>query len=242
MFVPVVHWPGSWVKLDDAEQARGHLAMAHIMNSGVQDAALALHFFESVWQEERPSSRSEWELRRDLTKLARARLGFDGTEGHDQWATTVQIEVLQLLLQRGMMPADYAHRALFVHAKSFLFALDNAARALRSAAGMPGAPPPLSDVKDSWATHFPDLVAVRDTSHHPEDRLRGLGGPRRPPLPPGAIFLENLDGTVLSSTMANGEIGRVDISRESLKVASDLVNEALATYEWEGSPNISPRA
>jgi hypothetical protein len=120
-------------------------------------------------------------------------------------------------------------------------------------AASPGALPALlCDFTDA----FPALAEVRNSAHHQEDRLLGLGRNRKPIKPEpintpgisaqlGGVFVsECLEDSRYSATMANGIYGQIDVSFDSLKILQVIVQAVIDTFDWgrPGMPIQAPSA
>ncbi|HBZ8792874.1 TPA: hypothetical protein MNE40_005461 [Klebsiella pneumoniae] len=55
-----------------------------------------------------------------------------------------------------------------------------------------------------------------------------------------ALILNSLFGTKYSCTMADGHLGEVDVSAESLSKVHKILSDTLSSFSWKGSPEIYP--
>lgn len=159
---------------------------------------------------------------------------------------------------RGNIPREFSDKKKFLYAKSFLFALDSFDRFLGVLSKENGAPNSLTSIHNRINQEFPGLRGVRNSTHHLEDRSRGLGDFDRKTkkmkvlqLKPitnsainaplgNALILNSLFGTKYSCTMADGHLGEVDVSAESLSKVHKILSDTLSSFSWKGSPEIYP--
>lgn len=147
----------------------------------------------------------------------------------------------------GSMPKDFVLKRRLIAARAFLYAIDNIDKGLQVLSKEAVAPPELANDCHALAEIFPDLRQVRNSAHHMEDRVRGLGrnGNRIQAKPielPGIVsgggnmFLDCVIGKSFASHMADGHLGRVEVSVESLIKLRELLHGVFARFEWIGSP------
>jgi hypothetical protein len=155
--------------------------------------------------------------------------------------------------QAGRLPREFEHNQAFMHARSFLYALDLFDKFLNVLKSQPNAPEKIPELHERFGASFPDLRLVRNTVQHMEDRSRGLGAGRNPKpldLRPvdnqlikaegGALILNCLNGTKYGNTMSDGHYGEIDVSPESMKSLCSIFQEVLDSFEWKGPKNHLP--
>lgn len=136
------------------------------------------------------------------------------------------------------LPWSYKRQIVFVHAHTFVYSLDRIDRTLQVLLALFDGSYDISDIYKYFQDSIPDLRGVRNSSAHSEDRMRGLGNYKKPivPNPPGFIMLENLHGTKFTSTMANGNLGNVDITLDTLKTSETAIQAVIDHLKWKGMP------
>jgi hypothetical protein len=137
----------------------------------------------------------------------------------------------------------------FLYAKSCLYALNTIAKALRTLAMMPGLPAGIAQARDDFEARFPTLVAVRDSAHHPEDRIRGVRGRagRETPIATqpimnevvhapggGVIMLDTLNNNRYGGTLADGTYSEVEISAATVAGAQQVIQQVVDAFSWRG--------
>jgi hypothetical protein len=260
-------WPGTW--LDDLPDRVAFEVekMLGLLESALADAALSLGLFEAEQAADdarHARHREEWEHKRaaeaalvvhfegqlapDLPPEERWRLG-------EQVRERAHVAAKRSRWQSGRLPDAYAHRLPFLYAKSCLYALDTIAKALRTLARMPGLPAGVGQARDAFGARFPTLVAVRDSAHHPEDRIRGVRGragketsiETQPILGDaihapggGVIVLDMLDNNRYGGTLADGTYGEVEISAETVAGAQQVIQQVIDAFSWRGPRQHKP--
>jgi hypothetical protein len=215
------------------------------------DAALALSWFEETLEDDVAKMRRGWDVDREYRKLATSMLEKDADTHDPAFVWKVQRLAYALSLNAGVLPLTYLQAVPFVHARTFLFALDGISRALGTTSRVRNAPDALSDIKRHWVETFPGLRDVRDSAHHGEDRVRGRGRDGKPidlkPLvneaidAPGGVLATNmLIGRNYGSTVSDGTYKEVEISEASLRACESYVQEAVDAFSWKGFSRLGP--
>ena len=151
----------------------------------------------------------------------------------------------------GEWPESYKHRLPFLSAKCFVYALDTLGKALAQLVDIPGAPD-LNRMLAAWNQDLPDLVHVRDSAHHAEDRVRGKRHNKSIELKPiqnemidapggGVLIVDALVGSRYGGTLGDGRYGEVDVSSRSLAAAQKIVQDTLNSFQWRGPVEHRPR-
>ena len=147
-----------------------------------------------------------------------------------------------------MRPSLAVRRLPYLHANTFVFALDYIARAASRLAAIPDAPAGVRAALDDFREAFPGLKGGRDSAHHRDERLVGIANRHRIEPKPvhtaqvnasiGITVLECFEGSLVGSTAENGEVAQVDVSETSLEAAHDCIVKILALYPWHGPPQV----
>jgi hypothetical protein len=218
-----VHYPGSTIIGLSPEAAFRARTLLSLGETHLIDSALALPMFE---------------LARNA--LLRRHIAVENTD--------------PVVDTRGLasLPPQYLHRLPFVHAHTILYGLDGISRALQRLASTDGAPSGLTRIANDFASDFPELKFVRDSSHHLEDRALGLDQRGKPlDLKPitsgpiqsttgGVLALDNLEDESLCFTGVDGNYHRVAMSSSSLRKAQSSVQDAINQFDWSGPAQILP--
>jgi len=151
----------------------------------------------------------------------------------------------------GRMPDNYQHRLPFIHAHTVVYALDSIGKALDALTGISGLPAAVTTARDGYRAALPNLVHVRDSAHHVEDRARGLDRRGRPLVlqpvdnqmfnaPNGMLGLSNLNGNKLGYTASDGHYHEIEISANSVQAAQAAIQQTLDAFSWRGPTRAVP--
>ena len=257
MYIVELNYPGINLDYPDADDQWTEARERQLgdFESPLVEAALALIWFEqsvparraAPSTEDRAAELQRW---RDLQKKIAAELGVNAR--HDQILLRVEIELKRERWQRGVLPKAYKWRVPFVHAKTFLYALDRIDKLLDVLANTPQVPGAVATALERFRVSVPDLRGVRNSVAHYEDRSRGLDRDEKPldlkptSLPLARAFLgkclalENLCGNRFGSTMADGHYGEVEVSRTTLEAAGAAIQAVINAFRWKGLPQHWP--
>jgi hypothetical protein len=180
--------PGTWLDNLPDEVSFDVDRVLDLLESTLADAALSLGLFEAeqaASTARHAQHRQEWEQNRAAeaalvaayeSELASHVLPEERWRLDEQTRERARIEAKRARWQSGQLPDAYAHRLPFVHARSCVYALDTIGKAIKSLARMPGLPAGVAQARADFEARFPTLVSIRDSAHHPEDRVRGVRG------------------------------------------------------------------
>lgn len=259
MYVLELLQPGAFLDgIEDDEKHREVLFLLELLTGCVDDAAIALNQFVEYGEmlQRRYESGAEVaehlrpkELRTQLRSEMEVPLEF-------RYGDEVELElsrrVRTILISEGVKPASYHWRTIFGHAKSYVYALDTFQNALRILARMEVAPDGVRVAQTAFEQEFQDLVHVRNTAHHAEDRIRGLDRRKRPiRLQPfnfpgdsnsdgGAIVMGHLLGDRYIVTIEDGSCGEVEVSLRTASVLTSVAQQVLDSFQWRGPATLLP--
>jgi len=145
--------------------------------------------------------------------------------------------------EAGAQPDAYATTAAMVHARAFVFALDTIGKSLGELKKLT-AGDDLVQLVAHRQKAMPDLVRVRDSAHHSEDRVQGKARERRiDPAPVetealstsgGVMVIGFLNGDRYGGTASDGTYSEVPVYEATSRDAADLVQEAHRMFDWTG--------
>ena len=263
LYVFELTWPGTRLEDLPDQVASDVEKMLYLLESALADAAVSLGLFEAEqaaavarhaqhregWEQKRAAQAAlaaqfESQLAPDLPPEERWRLD-------EQTRERARIEAKRARWRGGQLPDAYAHRLPFLHAKSCLYALDTIAKVIRTLGTMPGLPAGVAQAQADFESRFPTLVAIRDSAHHPEDRIRGVRGGRGGRETPivaqpillrnamyapggGVIVLDFLNDNRYGGTLADGTYAEVEISAGTVTGAQQLIQQVLDAFSWRG--------
>lgn len=249
MYIASVTFPGMALELSP-DESRSHVqALFRNMTSALAEAAVSLGWFEAD-RSTSEDGRAAWDLSQAIREEARRAIRGDASDdlrlpASDRERVEIEALALEIARSRGIHPPEYRSLVVFLHARTFLYALDAVARSLGAIAKTPGVPRDVEDIAAAWAAACPTVQAIRDSSHHMEDRARGLDRNRRPlQLKPivtpyisasgGALILNSLTDNRYGTTTAAGDFEEVDVTPASLEMARSLVQRAIDAFSWTG--------
>ena len=260
-----LRYPGIRPSDLEPQAASDLMNLLTLMEHGVAEAAVSLHFFEAAMQSaargRRSASERDWQADSTKRQAVEARLMAQvpvnpSAEGRWQaqqavWDEASQ-EVRREAWREGEWPDSYQHAVPFLYAKSFLYAVDSVAQALALLTKEPWANDTIQTVAAEWETAFPTIRKVRNTSQHQEERIlrRGPGGKAittqaidNPMIkaPEGSVtILNHLNGNHFGCTMVDGHFGEVEVSGETLIATGSLVQGTIDAFAWNGPGRYAP--
>ena len=259
IYIFEITYPGSRLVGLDRDWAWKAEQAIRELETPVVDAALALSMFEAEQNRPFPSHDSEkWqrdaERRQHLEAEISQQLGVDRYD----WDSYERIRTAADLISKrekwaaGQLPRSYEGRFVFIHARSYLLALDRFDRSLQAFAEMDDVPDTVKKAPERLESILANLRAVRNSVAHHEDRSRGLLRPgKHLDLKPidnqlinaphgGVLVLEGLMNNRFGSVMADGHYGEVEISPTVLGQVRDLLQDVINSFDWDGPPRHEP--
>ena len=261
MYIFELTKPGNWIECEDKDWSLKIERLLHLLESAFYEANVALNLFmqqRKLHIEQQGVSQSQWDNemqeRRAIEDRVRKEMGVSPFENSENIRFEVEVRIKREQWVNGYVPQSHQHCLTFIHAKSFLYAIDAIDKFLKVILLEPGVPNTIQKLHEKIGIEFPDLRGVRNSTQHLEDRARGLGAGRDPkPLnlqpinnafmhaPQGALVLNSLNGTKFGTTMADGHYGEVDISPESLSKIQSIIQGVLDSFKWIGNKQHLPR-
>jgi hypothetical protein len=240
-----VSLPGSWIQIPkstqrtDIEAASGEnvtgaldsqwdrdaLTLVRTLASTFEESNLALILFEDA----HAAWRSEWTRLR--SEIDAPRKAFRHRQEDES-----RIE------QNAGLPLNMLRMAMHLHARSFLFGLDRFSKLLDTQAATEHAPVEVKGLPAEFEAAFPDVLELRNSAHHPEDRILWRGRRKRDKtfdrLPAGYLATDGLaeseEGHLYMATMVDGTQGRLLVGTPTLHSLADLLQRAMRPWTWVG--------
>lgn len=256
MYVCELIKPGSFICHEDREYSWKFENLIRYLESSFCEANVSLNLFTDEYikaeQFKTPTyeeAMADFQKRKDLGEEIRNELRSDYSE---DVIFEVDVRFKREKWSKGVMPASHQHCLLFIFAKSFLYSLDAICRFIKVISDQHGAPEKTKELNVRISECFPHLRAVRNSAQHLDERacLKGAYGKRLEPkgvsngsynVPPGALMLDNLNGSKFGTTMADGHYGEIDVTHETLEIIRDIVQEVICSFQWEGAKEFLPR-
>ncbi len=258
MHILEIHTPGTELKLTDFSSPRAKWVMEDMLASLKRhffDATLALHLFEQSRQISDPDPTLEQFQRRldRLTELENnINLELDRSPAAPNLATA-EVMLKREQWKSGYLPEDLERRIPFLHAKSFISALDSFDRLLLVIAESEGAPN-LNEIYLKLQHALPQLRKIRNSVQHSEDTIRELHGQGKnkkriilqpisaefapPELP--TLITEQLNSSSFGTTVSDGNYVEIEIGASTLKILQNVLQEVLDSFSWSGPAGHSP--
>ena len=248
MYIAEIVRPGTWLDLPDRELSFEVEGMLGSLEDRLAEAAIALTMFESA-QLSRGDPRDEWEMDAairgevdDLLRQEAAELYF---LDFDRFRLESERRVLKRKADLGILPRSYSHKIPFIHAHSFVYAVDSFGKFLDELCGYEVLPNMLKEVRDGFNAKLPMVRKIRNSALHIEDRSRryaSIGDKRKGKKMQvdGFLGLSNLEGNQLCYTIDDGTYQKVEISPVTLGVLVEVANSIFSLLPWKGPAYVIP--
>jgi hypothetical protein len=251
-----IRYPGTW--FDGTLNSERVSPLLVVLEGHLADASVGLALFEEA--RSRPRS-GPGGVRRQQAALAISRAMESQLPGNltaeqrflalRDIPDAADLQVRRQEWAAGRLPDSYEHRLPFIHAHTVVYALDGIGKALDQLAGISGLPAGVTAARDGYRAALPELVAVRDSAHHTENRAQGLDRRGQPlvlqPIsnqmieaPNGALVLSSLNGNKLAYTASDGYYKEAEISPKSVKAAQDAIQQTIDAFSWKGPAHLTP--
>lgn len=249
IYIPAIIRPGTWLQLPDPEISREVEQMLYNMEDKVAEASITLSLFEAANSSSSIESNDDqekvWEIRKEVRELVKQEFGDHYHQDYDRYSLECDLRILRRKTELGIVPRSYKHKVPFIHAHSFIYAVDSFGKFLDAICSYPNLPGAVTTLKDKFYTDLPTIRKIRNSALHIEDRSRGYGSPRERDRgirmqTNGFLGLSNLEGSHLCYTIDDGTYQRVSISSDTLGTMVEILNQLLSSFEWEGPPRVSP--
>jgi len=136
-----------------------------------------------------------------------------------------------------------ARREVFMYAREFVFALDSFVKELERMTGEEDAPSDIGKEAENFKTRVPEVVNLRDSLHHQEDRLRGEKKGKKIKIQPinkfnlkteggGPLVLSSFFGSKFAVTAGDGRLVHVDISIATLHEVAQTLQRVIDALPW----------
>lgn len=241
--------PSPWIESEDREWAFKIQSIINQLEQCFNEALVSLILFdkETVKQMDLaadPKVFFEDSARRSAIRRA-IEPDFDLTvfENHEHLSNKVESILKQEKINEGSFPRSMQTTLPFIYAKSFLYSLDTIEKLINILSKQTSVPDDMSRIKKLMGQNFPDLIHVRDSSHHIEDRVIGQRRNSKIELQPidddgiksdgGLLVLSNLAGSSFGCTLGDGRFGKVDVSRESLDIVRGIIQSVINSFQWK---------
>ncbi len=248
MHIAEVIYPGTWLDVPDRELAFELEGMLRNLEDRVAEAAIALTMFESAVSS-RTDPRVEWErdaeIRQEVEDHLRAEAGEMYFRDFDRYRLESERRFLRKKVELGVAPRTYSHKVPFIHAHSFVYAVDSFGKFLDELRDYDAVAQAVSEARDEFDRRLPMVRKIRNSAMHLEDRSRRYASTndrrkgKRMDVQ-GFLGLSNLEGNLLCYTIDDGTYQKIAISQDTLQVLVETVNKVLHAFPWKGPPHVAP--
>jgi hypothetical protein len=266
MYIVELIYPGTWLNLDNEDKAWEISGLIMSMETQIINMALALTFFDEEMtkavnditsQKIEKLRKQNRDLHIEIENRYKEELGEEEFyKNYPNIIMKIDMEIKRKKWQEGDLPDSYKHQLPFIHAHSFLYALDTFGKFLDVIADEDGLPEAVRIIRDEFEKALPSLRKIRNSALHIEDRSRGFGtieqarnkermklqpiNNRMISAPGGALVLSNLNGNKLGYTIDDGSFQEIEISQSTLNLASGSLQNIINSFAWNGPPRITP--
>jgi len=248
MYIAEIVYPGTWLDIEDREVAFEVEGMLRHLVDLVSEAAVTLTMFEQS-HSVRQDPKAEWErdatIRQEIDEQLRSEVGDLHFRDFDKYHLELDRRVKKRKAELGIAPRSYLHKIPFIHAHSFVYAVDSFGKFLEELCSYDVARKVVSDCRDEFNARLPSVRKIRNSALHMEDRSRRYASSqdkkqRKRMEVNGFLGLSNLEGTNLCYTIDDGSYQRISISVETLTVLVEVANKVLAAFPWRGPQQLEP--
>ncbi len=255
MYIYTIKQPGRDLKNSYGDSTQQFANLLQTLNAEFYKANVALAYFINCKERQAEELRilqSGIETEANLERQRRIRqeleekhYPFHDAEISEQIASDAKFTAKSEWWTQTRLDRMVEHKLTLIYARAFIYSLDMFGKILKLISETANTPSGVRDIYRNFRDVFPDLVGVRDTTQHLEDRSRGLDKSKKPlnlkPVNTGSIeasngglIIENLSGTKFGSTMSNGSYGEIDVSPVSMQQLQCLFQSLLDSFEWVG--------
>jgi hypothetical protein len=260
MTVFPIRYPGTWLELGDTDVAWRVQSTFHLLESQATDAFVSVNLFVAARAPDGGANlKDDWERAAETRQQVETSLIREVAIQHgvgesdiycrlnwDAVREEVDRRVSVRRWEQGETPRAYRRRLPFLHAHSFLYAVNSFGAILSTLTVEPGLPDCVKSEDEAYRQAFPSAREVRNSAQHIEDRGRGLGKNKKPLQPKpitnqfvhapggGALMLGNFFDDRLGYTMADGEHGEIAVSLESAGRVQGSFQRLLDGFTWRG--------
>lgn len=248
MYIFDLNYPGTWLQFEDEEIKREIESMFMSLEGIITEAAISLSMFEAC-RNKRSNVHSEFEkdaeLRHEVDEKIREEAGEHYYQDYEKYRIIAEKRLRLKKSQLGILPRSYIHKIPFIHAHTFVYAVDSFGKFLEELCIYDGMPKEVQHYCDEFNRLLPTVRKIRNSALHIEDRSRGYGTYQdkkkgKKMNIKDFLGLSVLENNQLCYTIADGSYQRIEISKPVLEVLVQITNYLLACFKWEGSPRVVP--
>ena len=256
MTVFEILYPGTRIELADRDVAFKLIGYLSTIESSFSDAAMVMSLFEQAQERQIKGRESparapsdDPDESEDFAQLA-SESGGNGEAFLREWSRRT-LEARRQRWRSGEIPRAYSSRLPFIYARSFLFSVWTIGRLFNQISKCEGLPADAIAATKKFASAFPTLKALRDSSAHVDERVDGHARGVPIDLKPienrfinapsgGVLVVENLFGSRFTCTTADGNLAEIEVSADTLKRVQECFQKLLNCLPWTGPGRTCP--
>lgn len=237
-----LEYPGTWIKLTNEDEEFEVQNLFITIDEGFIEANISLNLFEKANKQLEPEHRNkEFEYRRQ--RLEELEKELRSKDSDDLYYSKLQEEIPQIikreLIDKDILPTEVLVRTYLMHAKSFIYSLDCISSCIRKLENYIKSKSEIINILNDLDIYFPNLRDIRNTEHHLEDRVRGIGS-NGGKMKVDNIINNNISENKLSVLTAKGEQKTIEVSYETLEKMQKIIQQAINVFNWEGPKKYCP--
>lgn len=248
MYIIELNYPGTWLQFEDQDSKQEIEAMLRSLEGIVTEAAISLTMYEeaiSALRDSLEEKERDRELREVIDNQIREEAGEDYYQNSEQYRLKSEKQLRIKKAELGIIPRSYLHKIPFIHAHTFVYAVDSFGKFLEELAQYKNIPKSVQNCLNEFNRQLPSVRKIRNSALHIEDRSRGYGSWKDKKKGKkleisGFLRLSNLEGNFLCYTIDDGTYQKAEISVGVLSILEQIMNHLLASFQWKGSPQIRP--
>jgi len=248
MYIFELTYTGSFLDFPEKEVGFEIQQLLYGLEGILTEAAISLSMFES-FEEKKSIDKNKWkkdaELRSRISNEIREDAGEDYFENFEKYHFLAEKKLREEKIRLGDLPQSYKHKIPFIHAHTFVYAVDSFGKFIEELSDYEGASKSIQNCVDKFNEELPSVRKIRNSTLHIEDRSRGYGPPwdkkkgKKMNLS-GFLGLSNLENNFLCYTIDDGSYQRVEISIGVFELILDLAQKTIDSFNWQGHPRIVP--
>ena len=262
----IVTWTKPGVFIEGVEGNIGHKASTIFssLENQLLDANVSLNLFYQDRTKGLPLPREDleahWESERLERQVAEAELnaqyGVVPFSDHDATIkrhADVELHMRRKKWESGEPPISHLASLVWIHARSFVFAIDAYTRFFKQLIALGHKEEDLTAILHELHERVPFMREVRNTVNHIDERSMGKRRIRgklqdielqeldTSPFKGKILFNSVLNGNRFGCTLEDGSYGEIEISEKTLLAVLDCLIRGYRVFEWINWPQHFPR-
>lgn len=256
-----LYQPGVMLKCDDVDQRERFFPWQILINyitDSFYEAHSALYLLSNYsvpikqdYATHRANRLLISQRRSEIEKLVISEFNLKYPYDHERIFFETEKILRKEKLESGVVPVFVNQSPQGIYAKAFLTAFALIKKIIDQLRREEGTPDALDEIFNLLNSYFPHLTDVRNSTQHVEERIQGMAHGKKIKLKPitagaftsptGSMVIGSFDGSKFLATKADGELGEIDVSFESLEKMGEVIQKLLDAFEWSGYKEILPR-